>query len=166
MVIVQSKTVTVDSPEFRAKVEAIYGEVLSLGSETVTGAFHYYHTNDPSLVSADRRTTIMPLVLSRSLDEAVENLPDLLQVVEGADGRDGFRVLMVGEASTAHDYNKLAESDLRWGERIGVPVALVILLVLFGTELQGRRGIAHKLQGCPGPEPDAQVPVYSTKSPL
>ncbi len=129
VVIVQSETATVDSPEFRARVEAIHGEFLSLGTET----FHYYQTSDPSLVSADRRTTMMPLVLSGSLDEAVESLPALLRVVAGANGRDGFRVLMVGEASTAHEYNELAESDLRWGERIGVPVALVILLGLFGT---------------------------------
>ena len=133
VVIIQSETVTVDSPEFRAKVEAIHGDLLSLGSETLTGAFHYYQANEPSLVSTDRRATIMPLVLSGSLDEVVEDLPALLQVVVGADGRDGFHVLMVGEASAAHDYSELAESDLRWGERIGVPLALVILLGLFGT---------------------------------
>ncbi len=133
VVIVQSQTTTVDSPEFRGKVEAIHGEVLSLASEPVAGAFHYYQTGDPSLVSADRRTTIMPLVLSGSLDEAVENLPALRRVVESADAEDGFRVLMTGEASTARDYNELAEGDLRRGERIGVPVALVILLALFGA---------------------------------
>ncbi len=133
VVIVQSETETVDSPGFRAKVEGIYGDVLSLGAKKVTSAFHYYQTGEPSLVSADRRTTIMPLVLAGSLDEAVENLPALLRVVEDANGGDGFRVLMAGEASTAHDYNDLAESDLRWGERIGVPVALVIMLGLFST---------------------------------
>ena len=133
VLIVQSDTVTVDSPEFRVKVEAIHGEILSLGSETLTGVSHHYQTGEPSLVSADRRATIMPLVLSGSLDEVVEDLPALLHVVEGADGRDGFRVLMVGEASAAHDYGELAESDLLWGERIGVPLALVILLALFGT---------------------------------
>lgn len=42
-------------------------------------------------------------------------------------------MLMVGEASAAHDCGELAESDLRWGERIGVPLALVVLLGLFGT---------------------------------
>ena len=133
VVIVRSETVTVDSSEFQARVEAIHRELLSLGSETLTGAFHYYQTGEPSLVSADRRATIMPLVLSGSLDEVVEDLPALLRVVEGLDGKDGFRVLMVGEASAAHDYSELAESDLRWGERIGVPLALVILLALFGT---------------------------------
>ncbi len=133
VVVIQSETLTVDSPEFQGKVEAIYGEILSLGTETVTSAFHYYQAGEPSLVSADRRTTIMPLTLSGTLDEAVENLPALLRVLEGANGTDGFRVLMAGEASIAKDYNELAESDLRWGERIGVPVALVILLGLFST---------------------------------
>ena len=133
VVIVQSETLTVDSPEFRARVEAIYGEILSLGTATVTSAFHYYQTDDPSLVSDDRKVTIIPLVLSGSLDEAVEDLPAILRIVEGADGRDGFRVLMAGEASTTYDYGELTERDLRWGERIGVPVALVILLGLFGT---------------------------------
>ena len=133
VVIVRSETVTVDSPEFRAKVETIHADLLSLGSETLTSAFHYYQTNEPSLVSADRRATIMPLVLSGSIDEAVADLPALLHVVQDADGSDGFRVLMVGEASAAHEYGELAESDLRWGERVGIPLALVILLGLFGT---------------------------------
>ena len=133
VVIVQSESETVDSPDFQAKVEAVYTDILSLGSETVTGAFHYYQTNDPSLVAADRKTTIIPLVLTGSLAEAVENVPDVLHVVENADAEDGFRVLMVGDASTAHDNNELAENDLRRGERIGIPVALVILVALFGT---------------------------------
>ena len=133
VIIFRSETETVDSPEFRAKVEAVHGGIAALGSETVTGALHYYQTSNPALVSADRRTTIMPLVLAGSLERAVETLPAILQVVDGADGRDGFRVLLVGDASIAVDYNELAEGDLRWGERIGVPVALVILLALFGT---------------------------------
>ena len=133
VVVVRSETVTVDSPEFRAKVETIHADLLSLGSETLTSAFHYYQTNEPSLVSADRQATIMPLFLSGSIDEAVADLPALLLVVQEADGSDGFRVLMVGEASAAHEYGELAESDLRWGERVGIPLALVILLGLFGT---------------------------------
>ena len=133
IVIVQSESHTVDTPEFRAKVEEVYNEVLSLGSETVTPAPHYYLTNDPTLVSVDRRTAIMPLVITGSFEEAVEKVPDVLQVVEEADGKDSFRVLMVGDASIAHDNNELAENDLRQGERIGIPVALIILVVLFGT---------------------------------
>ena len=54
-------------------------------------------------------------------------------MVEEANGKDGFRVLMVGDASAAHDNYELSETDLRRGERIGIPVAMIILVVLFGT---------------------------------
>ena len=135
IVILQSDSLTVDAPEFQAKVEAVYEDVLSLGDGIVkpTPQQNYYLTNDPSLVSADRSTIIIPLVMTGSLEEAVENVPDVLHVVEEEDGKDGFRVLMVGDASTAHENNELAENDLRKGERIGIPIALIILLVLFGT---------------------------------
>ena len=133
IVIVQSDLLTVDAHEFRAKVEEVYANIAAVGSETATPGPNYYLTNDPTLVSADRRTVIMPLAMTGSLEEAVENVADVLHVVEEADGKDGFRVLMVGDASTARENNELAENDLRRGERIGIPVALVILVVLFGT---------------------------------
>ena len=54
-------------------------------------------------------------------------------MVEEANGVDGFRALTIGDASIAFEQNELSEKDLRQGERIGIPVALVILVVLFGT---------------------------------
>ena len=133
IVIVQSESRTVGDEEFREKVDAVHAGIASLGADVVTPLPSYYQTNDPTLVSADRRITIMPLVMTGSFEEAVENVPDVLRVVEESDEKDGFRVLMVGDASTAHDNNELAENDLRRGERIGIPVALVILVALFGT---------------------------------
>ncbi len=122
-----------DGEGFQEKVDTVYADIASLGADIVTPLPNYYQTNDPTLVSADRGTTIIPLVMTGSFEEVVENVPAVLQVVEEADGKDGFRVLMVGDASTAHDNNELAEMDLRRGERIGLPVALIILVVLFGT---------------------------------
>ena len=133
IVIVQSESRTVDDEGFREKVNAVYADVASLGAGIVTPRDGYYQTNNPIFVSADRGTLIMPLEMTGSLEEAVENVPDVLHVVEDANGKDGFRVLLVGDASTAHDNNELAENDLRRGERTGLPVALIILVVLFGT---------------------------------
>ena len=136
IVVVRSDSLTVDDPKFQAKVQAVYEDVLSLGDDVVkpTAQRNYYLTNDPTLVSSkDRMTTIVPLVMTGSFEEALENIPAVLRVVEEADRKDDFHVLMVGEASIAHDNNELAENDLRQGERIGLPVALVILAVLFGT---------------------------------
>ncbi len=50
-----------------------------------------------------------------------------------ANGRDGFETLVTGTASISSDFSQTAEHDLRQGEGIGVPIALIILLLVFGT---------------------------------
>ena len=146
IVIVQSDSLTVDDPEFREKVQGLDGEFRALGAETVANTEHYFIPEallallPPELralreqtVSADRKTTIMRLTLAGDFDEALENIGPVLDVVHDANGKDGFHVLIVGDASIAHEQNELAEADLRQGERVGLPVALIILVVLFGT---------------------------------
>ena len=135
IVIVQSEVQTVDTPEFRAKVEALQHEIASLGPEVAIPERNYYTTTPPdeNLVSADRMTTFMTVVMAGDYVEAVKNVEHVLDVVEEANGVDGFRALTIGDASIAFEQNELSEKDLRQGERIGIPVALVILVVLFGT---------------------------------
>ena len=132
-VIVQSDSLTVEDPAFRARVESLYEEIIALGSDTVTLGQHYYQFNNEGLVSADRMTTIVPLAMAGDLEQAEGNVAQILEIVEEADASGDFRVLVVGRSSISHDNNELARHDLEQGERIGVPVALLILLVLFGT---------------------------------
>ena len=94
IVILQSESLTVDDPAFRAKAEAVFDKVLALGSGTVTLGQNYYQANDESLVSADGKTSIMPLVLTGNLEEAEESVEDILLVIEEADAEAGFRVLI------------------------------------------------------------------------
>ena len=135
IVIVQSEVQTVDTPEFRAKVEALQHEIASLGPKVAIPERNYYTTNPPdeNLVSADRMTTFMTVVMAGDYVEAVKNVDHVLEVVEEANGVDGFRTLTIGDVSIAFEQNELSEKDLRQGERIGIPIALVILVVLFGT---------------------------------
>ena len=64
-VIVHSESRTVDTPEFRAKAEAVHADIASLGPDIVTPLPNYSQTGDPTLVSSkDRMTTMMPLVTS------------------------------------------------------------------------------------------------------
>ena len=133
LVVVQSESLTVDDTEFQEKVESVYNSIVLLGSDTVTAGRNYYQENDQSLVSVDRRTTYMPMVLGGSFDEAEESAGHILEIVEEADAEEGFRVLTGGTASISFENNELAEEDLTNGERIGIPVALLILLVLFGA---------------------------------
>ena len=133
IVIVQSDTLTVDDAAFRAKVETVFGQIVALGPEAVTAGLNYYLTGDERQVSPDRKTTIMPFRLVGDLNEAEGHAEHILDIVKAADGTDGFRVLTSGTASISVEQNELALHDLEQGERIGIPVALLILLALFGT---------------------------------
>ena len=140
IVVVQSETLTVDDPAFAAKVNEIYSEIVGLGDEVVAeGAVNYYilraiaPENAENLVSADRKTTIMPFPMAGDFDDASVHVEELLDVVKESDGSDGFRLLISGASSVSFETNEFSTHDLEQGERIGVPVALLILLALFGA---------------------------------
>ena len=133
LVIVQSPTLTVDDPEFQEMVESLHDEIMALGPDTVELGVHYYLTNDPISVSPDRKTTILAFVLAGNTQEATGNVEDVIHIVQGADEAADFRVLIGGDASVAFENNEMSAADLEKGERFGIPIALIILLVLFGT---------------------------------
>ena len=147
IVVVQSDSLTVDDPEFAAWVLSLVGEFESLGPESIATPPEHYFVPESLLprlapeqralrdltVSADRKTTILRLTMAGDFDEALENIEPVLDIVREADGKDGFRVLIIGDASISHEQNELAETDLRRGEQVGIPIALIILIVLFGT---------------------------------
>ena len=87
----------------------------------------------PILVSADRDTVMMHYTLAGSVEEAIDNVPIVIHIIEEANQDAEFEVLIGGDASVAHENNELAEQDLQNGERFGVPVAFLVLLVLFGA---------------------------------
>lgn len=57
--------------------------------------------------------TLFPVDMAGSFEDAVDNIPHVLDVVERENNGDGFRVLLVGDASISHEQNELSERDLR-----------------------------------------------------
>jgi RND superfamily putative drug exporter len=133
VVIVQSDELVVDDPAFEEKVHDLFGAITGLGAGVIQSGVNYYMIPVPALVADDRHTTIIPLVMAGSFDDAMDNVEQLTDLVAAADGRDGFRVLIAGEASISLEANKISERDLIRGEGIGIPVALVILMFVFGA---------------------------------
>ncbi len=133
VVVVQSDSLTIDDPAFGAKVSGVFAAVAGLGTEVVTGGLHYFLLPDPRFVSADRKTTIILFEMAGSLEDAERNIEHVFAAIDEVSTDDGFRVLIVGSASSSYETNEFATHDLEQGERFGVPVALLILLVLFGA---------------------------------
>ncbi|MCH8848300.1 MAG: MMPL family transporter [Chloroflexi bacterium] len=135
IIIVRSNELTVDDERFEATVTGLFDDVMALGPDVVEGGVNYYQFRLPDFVSDDRRTTIIPFVMAGALDDANDNIEKLFAIVEEAGASAAFDVYLVGEASVALETNELTFKDIEQGERVGVPIALLILLVLFGAVL-------------------------------
>jgi uncharacterized membrane protein YdfJ with MMPL/SSD domain len=125
VVVVRSQTATTDDPRFERRLQVLAGELRAAGAEEVTTASE----------SGERRAAAMLVALGRDAEDDIENVVD---AVQAADGREGFEVTITGEHTLEADFDTLAGEDLRNGELgFGLPVALIVLLIVFGSVVAG-----------------------------
>ena len=130
-VIVTSPTLRVSDPLFREHVTTLQNDLLALGPDVITRGTSYYDQGDRSLVSRDRRTTVLPMEMAGDFDQAAENVGKVIDVVRKADGHPDFRAVTTGEASVDADFEHLSEEDLKTGEAYGLAAAMVVLVFVF-----------------------------------
>ena len=130
IVVVHSDSLTVDDPAYRSYVEQLYGNLTALGPEIVTSGTDYYLSGDASLVSANRQTTLIPLVIPEGVTDEILQVHD---VIETANADGAFAVSITGQATLDAEVKAVAERDLARGEGIGISVALVVLALVFGA---------------------------------
>ena len=133
LLIVTSESLTVDDPAFREFVGSLTAEVSKLVPKYVDGVFDYYVIGDEGMVSGDRHTTIINVVMAGGIDEANENVVHLTEIAQEAASAPDFETYVVGPSSVNRDFLEVAKSDLLKGEIIGVGIALVILILVFRT---------------------------------
>jgi len=136
-VIVRSETATVNDPAFQAEVERTTTTLLGFteGIETATSYYDLMAAGDPSadqLVSQDRHTTTIPVTLARDGDEpAVE--PQAYVDLVGTLGGNGYQVLSIGYATSEVEFDAIVSENIAKGEGIGIPIAIVVLIIVFGA---------------------------------
>ncbi|MDP9363632.1 MAG: MMPL family transporter [Chloroflexota bacterium] len=136
-IVVQADATTVDDPAFRAVVEDTAARLAAM-PDVVANVATYYQAEAAgapeaeALVSADRRTTILPVTLAGDFEALAERGAEYLTAAQAGAG-DGFAVYSVGDLSGAEVYGGIAEEDLGKDLSIGLPVAAVVLVVVFGA---------------------------------
>ncbi len=132
VVAIRSTSLDVSDPEFRSKVEAIVSAIEATGAVQPVRSF--YSTSDPTLVAASGRTTIVPLGFRGDGEDAIG---EVIEIVDAAEA-DGFETAITGEFTADEDFSTLSEEDLQKGElQFGLPVALLVLLLVFGAVVAG-----------------------------
>ena len=81
------------------------------------------------LVSEDQHYTLISFSIAQDDTATVEGVRDVLASTTA----DGFTTQLAGQATLNADFTTIAEEDARKGESIGIMVALVVLVVVFGA---------------------------------
>jgi RND superfamily putative drug exporter len=129
--IVRSRRYTIEDTRFGTFVDDLERDLIETG--VVESTRTYRASDDDTVVSADLHATLVPMFIGEE-----EGTADVIAAVERADADPDFEVSITGNQTRDHDSNQLSESDLRNGElKFGLPAALIILLLVFGTVVAG-----------------------------
>jgi RND superfamily putative drug exporter len=130
VVVVRAEGGDVESAATRGRVAALAEELRRAGAERIVT-----YDDDRSLVSQDGDSTVLLLALGRDGEDDVE---DVVDVVERLDGEPGYRAAVTGERIADADEDEASLEDLKKGELFfGAPLALVVLLLVFGAVVAG-----------------------------
>jgi uncharacterized membrane protein YdfJ with MMPL/SSD domain len=130
VVYVQSDTLTVDDPEFRAAVEDVTGRLAQLRYvENVTSPL----TGDGD-VSADGHAALVNFEVAGELADAKERVDPSIAAVAAAQARHpDMDIAQFGGASADEAINGVIQDDLKKAGMLSLPITLIILIITFGT---------------------------------
>ena len=116
------------SPDFQARVAEAVEPVA--GDPLVSEITTYGDTQAEMLLSEDGTKTLAVVTLTEDEEGAVEEAADLAAQVRPP---DGVPMAVTGIPQLYHEFNAEIEEDLVQGELISLPIALFILLAVFGS---------------------------------
>ena len=124
----------VTGPGYRNYVGELQATITALGPDVVQHVGSYLTEEGP--VSVTGRSTLLPVTLAGIDHTAVGEHAELLaDAVKSVEAPEGFEALVAGPTTLENDFIRLAEEGLQQGETIGLAVALVVLVFVFGAVL-------------------------------
>jgi putative drug exporter of the RND superfamily len=130
VIVLSSRSATVADARFRAAASQLANRVAAMpGVASVRPGLR----RGSLLVSANGHAALIDLRVAS--DSGIE---PVVQAVRAANGRDGIAVAVTGTHTLGNDLSTMSSNDLRRGEiDFGLPIALVILILVFGAVVAG-----------------------------
>jgi putative drug exporter of the RND superfamily len=126
IVILRSDDLEFDEGDFATSIDDTIAAASDAGAIAVVGP-----ADDPNLVSDDGRTALVQVAFADTGD--VRDHQEALKEILAAAKTDGIEVRSFGAVSIDEEIGKIADEDLAKGETIGVIVALIVLVIVFGA---------------------------------
>ena len=139
-IVVTSETLTVDDAAFQAAVEQTTAGLRGMTGvvDSATSYFDLQAAGDPAsgrLISEDRHTALIPVTLAATADTFADiaEQGDAFIATAQSQAGDGIEIYAVGDLSGSTTYGKIADEDLSKDISIGLPVAALVLVFVFGA---------------------------------
>jgi RND superfamily putative drug exporter len=130
VVVVRAEDGEVGAAATRDRVAALAADLRAAGATRVVT-----YGEDRRLVSQDRDSTVLLLALGRDGEDDVE---EVIDAVERLDDEPGYEAAVTGNFTADADEDAASLEDLKKGELFfGAPLALVVLLLVFGAVVAG-----------------------------
>ena len=137
----------VSDPAFQAQVNAALKDLRALGPDAVTTVPASYplpadQRNDPQVAalgpidSQDGTAVLFTVILTGNSDQTASHVNQLNDIKDRYTA-GGTTMYMLGEPTSTDDFKKISEKDLQKGESVGIIVAIIVLLVVFGSAIAG-----------------------------
>jgi RND superfamily putative drug exporter len=116
------------SPAFQQTVRDSLTDIAA--DDSVTKVLTYADAPSAELLSRDHASTLAVVYLDKAVESAVDDSARLAAEVKRP---AGVTVQVTGVAQLYHEFNAKIERDLVTAETVSLPIALIILLAVFGT---------------------------------
>ncbi len=129
-VLVEAADGALDEEQLASVVGAIVADMRAI---PVVTAVVSYLDGAPPLLTADGRKAMIQVTTNIGSRDDLEPADPILDVIEAANADSGLRVTSIGDMSVAVVFAEMTEETFLKGEVIGIAMAMVIMLVVFGA---------------------------------
>jgi RND superfamily putative drug exporter len=124
LVVFQSPATPVSDPAYQAEVQAFIqqAQVFPDVTSVVSGG-----------VGQDGRTTFVVLSFDRAYNHTQQQMPALRKLLPTGTTAGPARAYLTGDAAVYDEFTSITQADATHAEEVALPLALIILVIVFGT---------------------------------
>lgn len=128
-IVFASDELSARSPAFRAKVRETLSGIEDAGLEGLIGVRTAQSTGDASFISPDGTATFAVLEFDGTSEQVQEQIPALRRALRPS----GLTTYLTGDPAVYAELEQRSGEDLRKAESYTIPVAILVLVLIFGT---------------------------------
>jgi RND superfamily putative drug exporter len=133
-VVVESRDVSVRESRFAESIARLEAALTAAGN--TRSVRHFWNSGAAELLGTDGRSALLLVTPKAGSFYEAEILVEKIRAdLRKANLGNSFAVKLTGPVAVFHDMNRHSADDLLAAERIGIPITLVILLIVFGAPL-------------------------------